>query len=293
MLNRQKVLLELLRAAGRPVGKVEFMKWCFLLRHESSSAGGSAFYEFLPYQYGPYSFGLQRELTELTNTGYVQEVAGKWVRTELNATVAPPPKGVLADSHRLLGQFLTTSEGELVDHVYERFPQYTMNSKRRQLASRPVGEPMVYTVGYEGRQVDSFLWVLMAAGVRRLIDVRNNPIARRYGFHKSTLTRLCAALDIEYLHLPELGVSSADRRAVETDAGRNHLFMTYTSVTIPSQSEAVRRVAQLVAERASALMCMEANPCDCHRSRLAVTVAAQTGLPIRHLGVGDGEEPAG
>jgi uncharacterized protein (DUF488 family) len=291
MLNRQKAILELLRAAERPVSKIELMKWCFLLRHETSSAGGSAFYDFLPYHYGPYSFGLQRELADLTETGYVREEAGKWVRTQVDVGVTPLPTGVKSDAHRLVHRLAATPEDQLLDHVYERYPQFTMNSRRRQLAPRPVGEPGVYTVGYEGRQVDGFLWLLMASGVRRLIDVRNNPVARRYGFHKSTLARLCGALDIEYCHLPELGIPSADRRAEGATVDR--LFTTYTSVTIPSQPDAVERVVELVAERPSALMCMEAIPCECHRSRLATVVAARTGLPIRHLGVGHGDEPAG
>jgi uncharacterized protein (DUF488 family) len=288
MLNRQKVLLELLRRAERPVSKIEFVKWCFLMRHETRSGGGPTFYEFLPYLYGPYSFGLHRELTDLANTGYVREDSDNWVRPELSIREVRLPKAVEADTCQIIRRYGSAAEDELLDHVYERFPQYTMNSRRRQLVQRPIAEPMVYTVGYEGRQVDGFLWILVSSGIRRLIDVRNNPIARRYGFHKSTLTRLCPLLDIEYVHVPELGIPSVERREVSSDAARDRLLTKYTDVTISTQEYAVRRVAEWVTERASALMCMEAKPCECHRSHLATAIAQHTGLSIRHLGVSDG-----
>jgi len=58
MLTRQKTLLSLLDVAVRPVQRMELTKWCFLLRQESTSAGGSAFYDFVPYRFGPFSDNL-------------------------------------------------------------------------------------------------------------------------------------------------------------------------------------------------------------------------------------------
>jgi uncharacterized protein (DUF488 family) len=51
-----------------------------------------------------------------------------------------------------------------------------------------------------------------AIRIRRLIDVRSNPTARRYGFHESTLDRLVNRLSIEYRHFAELGIRSEIRR---------------------------------------------------------------------------------
>ena len=58
MLNRQKCVLYLIERARRPVTHLELTAWAFLLAHEMPSGGGSAFYDFLPYQYGPFSFTL-------------------------------------------------------------------------------------------------------------------------------------------------------------------------------------------------------------------------------------------
>src|SRR4051812_17371727 len=73
MLTRQKVLLLMLKLAGRPVQRVELMKWSFLLRHETASKGGSSFYDFVPYRFGPFSFGLYQEIRKLGELSYLFE----------------------------------------------------------------------------------------------------------------------------------------------------------------------------------------------------------------------------
>lgn len=77
-LSRQKVLLSLLKLAARPVERLEFMKWAFLLRQELPSEGGSAFYDFVPYHYGPYSFTLNHEAGKLESEGLLIATETTW-----------------------------------------------------------------------------------------------------------------------------------------------------------------------------------------------------------------------
>src|SRR4051812_42835637 len=56
MLNRQKIVLHMLKLTGRPVCRTELTKWCFLLKHEFQSFDCASFYDFVPYRFGPYSF---------------------------------------------------------------------------------------------------------------------------------------------------------------------------------------------------------------------------------------------
>ena len=65
MLNRQKAALFMLECAGRKVSRLELTKWLFLLRQEMPSAGGGAFYQFVPYRYGAFSFCLYQEAEAL------------------------------------------------------------------------------------------------------------------------------------------------------------------------------------------------------------------------------------
>jgi uncharacterized protein (DUF488 family) len=172
---------------------------------------------------------------------------------------------------------------QLLDYVYDKYPRFTFNSKRKQLVDRPVAAPAVYTAGYEGKSVDAFLNRLVQAGIAHVIDVRRNPIARRYGFHRSTLERLCNHLGMKYSHVPELGIPSNQRQQLSTDSDYQTLFQHYERTTLKTEIPAIQTVSHWVRQTPSVLVCMEANPASCHRSRLAGPVSRSTGLPIVHL----------
>jgi len=282
MLVRQKLILAILQQAGRPVSKLELVKWAFVLSRETPTRGGSSFYEFLPYHFGPYSFSLQRELDSLVEAKLVEATDKTWACTSLEPN-ADMPINLNRDVRRIVSRFRNWSSGDVIDYVYRTYPAYTVNSKREKLAIRPCAAPAVYTSGYEGLQIDGFLDRLVQKGIYRLLDVRNNPIARRYGFHKSTLNRLCGLLGIEYAHIPELGIASAQRQALDTLADCNVLFDSYERQTLTAQTAVVDQVGKLMQQKSGVLVCREAEACRCHRSRLASEVARRTGLPVVHL----------
>lgn len=283
MLNRQKTLLNMLRLAGRPVSRMELTKWAFLLRHETESGGGSAFYDFVPYQYGPFSFSLYQESGKLRDQNYLVEVGETaWQSGEVSSPDLPD-KDVQADVEKIVGRFKSYSREKLLDYVYQEFPSFTVNSKRKQLQKRSEAPLAVYTAGYEGLSIDGFLNRLVNVGIRHLIDVRMNPIARRYGFHRSTLSRLCGSLGIEYTHEPRLGIQSDKRRNLETQGDYDALFRDYRATTLKSEKDAIQSVADMVVKSPSVLVCMEAEPCCCHRSHLADSVSRITRLPIEHI----------
>lgn len=274
----------MLADAGGEATHLEVTKWAFLVRAETAWGGGPSFYQFVPYQYGPFSFGLYQEAAAMARDGFIEEHGDHWRLSDLGQTEAKRIDDTHAAAGRsVVGRFAGKPRGALIDHVYDRHRWFTINSKIKRLASRPVANPAVYTVGYEGLLIDGFLNGLLKAGITRLIDVRNNPVARRYGFHKSTLSRLCGKLGIDYHHASELGIPSEARQNLHAPGARASLFETYAATTLASETTAIRTVANLMAEQASALMCMEADPCECHRSHLAVPVARMTGLPISHL----------
>jgi uncharacterized protein (DUF488 family) len=109
-------------------------------------------------------------------------------------------------------------------------------------------------------------------------------VARRYGFHGSTLGRLCGELGLDYLHFPELGIASEERRSLASPADYEALFVRYGRTTLRRERGAVREVARLSAEKPSVLVCFEADPARCHRTLVAKAVSRETGLPVRHVG---------
>lgn len=285
MLNRQRVILHMLENAGRPVSRMELTKWSFILRHETTTGGGKAFYRFVPYHYGPFSFCLYQEAAGLVRKGLLREPDERtWeLNAEVRSSTATLTSAIRNDIVGTVHQFGRRRLQDVTQYVYRCYPWFTVNSKRGRRHSRPVAPLAVYTAGYEGQSVDGFLNMVLRRGIQRIMDVRHNPVARRYGFHKNTLDRLCRLLDIQYVHVPELGIPPERRESVRTCADYDALFRRYEGEIAGIKTRAIARVVALMMAKPSVLMCMEADPNRCHRSRLAKIVANKANLPVRHL----------
>lgn len=288
MLNRQKAVLALLERAGGSATRLTLTKWSFLLSQEAPNRGGNAFYGFVPYSYGPYSFSLHREVGSMVRDGLVEEPDGNTWRLSSAAyrmaSDLPPP--LRSDVSFVMDEYGGQSGDQLLNSVYRRYPWFTVNSKnpRRRSQARPVADPAVYTMGYEGLSVEKLLNELMSSGVQRLVDVRANPVSRRYGFHRSTLRTLCGRLSIEYVHVPELGIESEARRDLNSSSDYHSLFADYRREVAFRHEGPLRRLAHTLREKPGALVCMEADPGCCHRSHLAGLVSPVAELPVVHLG---------
>ncbi len=287
MLNRQKVAIKVLQECGGTASRLQLTKLLFLLGQEYPSAGGSAFYRFMPYQYGPYSFSLHHEMSQLARDGMIRDGKTSWNLTHVgHAFQSSLPSKVNRDIECLLKRYGRLSVQQLRNNVYERYPWFTLLTvlEGRRIVSRPIAELAIYTMGYEGMVVEAFLDHLLRKGIARVIDVRSNPVSRRYGFHRKTFSRICSSVGIDYQHFPELGIPSAQRIGVHRAEEMVTLLTTYETEILPRQSEAILRVAGMLKDAPSVLVCMETNASLCHRSRLANALQAITGYPVIHLG---------
>lgn len=292
MLKRQKILLRILREARRPISHIELVKAAFLLREESVLAIDLAFYDFVPYKFGPFSFALYRELSALVRDGYVVDeersirLAGR-MKSQSNIKSEELPSAWKAAVHKAVRQYLSASQNELLRDVYSRYPWFTLKSELDDLISEvpaaPVAPLAIYTVGYEGKSVDSFFNGLLASGISAILDVRANPISRKYGFARKSMSEIAAKLGIEYVHLPELGISGRERSDLSDFDSYQVLLDRYEHEMLPNRTDAVANVVELLSRKPSALLCMEQDVRCCHRGRLATTAAAQTGLEVTHI----------
>ncbi|MGB6973825.1 MAG: DUF488 domain-containing protein [Terracidiphilus sp.] len=289
MLRRQRTILKLFSTVDRPVPATKLQKYVFLLRHETFLGRDSTFYDFLPYKYGPYSFAAQREVEALTAYGYLALSSSSLALTPLGAQEATI---VDSDTTRavltIVSKYGKMGLQPLLKDVYSRYPWYARNSELRELVPSSAKEPKrapvaVYTVGYEGRSVDGFLDKLLHSGIRRIVDVRANPVSMKYGFAKSSLSGLAAKLGIGYVHCPELGISSKDRKQVRTEKDFLKLFYYYESRILPTQEGQALKVAELMIQMPSVLLCMEREAVNCHRGRLANRIAVLSKLDVIHL----------
>ncbi|MFC9548960.1 DUF488 family protein [Streptomyces sp. NPDC056956] len=69
----------------------------------------------------------------------------------------------------------------------------------------PPVTPGLWSAGYEGRDIDSFVASLVGSRISVVADVRLTPISRKKGFSKTRLGEALAEANIEYTHLRGLG----------------------------------------------------------------------------------------
>jgi uncharacterized protein (DUF488 family) len=148
-----------------------------------------------------------------------------------------------------------------------------------------VPEPTpIFTIGYEKRSVDDLIWILQARGVARVVDVRLTPWSRRPDFSQKRLTASLDAAGIAYEHMGGLGNPPAIREIyLDGDAEAGHRrFREHLS---NGASAAVDDLMRIVDNEPVALLCLERDPCRCHRSVVAAVTAERLPgeRPVCHL----------
>jgi len=284
MLTRQKALLRLIANEGGSIGKTRLQKLAFSLRDEVVGSPTSKVYQFVPYHFGPYSFTMTHELTKLASEGIITISESEIALSDSVPNIILEP-ALRTSVDYVSRRFANVKTEALVTTVYSRNPWYTAKArdKAKRTSKVPSASPAIFTVGYEGLMLEGLLDLLLRNGIKRLIDVRANPVARQFGFHKSTLQRHCCDLDIEYVHVPELGIASVERSSLDDQRSYDLLFSKYEAHTLKSQCRLVEQVGKMILETPSALMCMEADCYCCHRTTLAREIHRQLGLSIKEL----------
>ncbi len=141
----------------------------------------------------------------------------------------------------------------------------------------------IYTIGYEGASLVSFIDTLKREGVAVLLDVRRDPWSRRPEFRKRALEEALAAVDIAYRHEPRLGVPREVRERFRGGKAPEDFAAWYVAEVLGQNPDLVRGVSDSVKSTPTALACYEADPARCHRSLLARELSRLTHLPVRHL----------
>jgi len=271
----------------------KLVKLAFLLREETPVGADRTFYGFVPYRHGPFSFGLYRELEALKRDGYVEWGEKEFSLAARTMRSANEQIERLSSSHRgavdsIVKKYEKRSRPALLRDVYQRYPWYALNSELREflpnaMPERPRSDVAIYTVGYEGKSVDRFFDGLLASGIKGIVDVRANPVSRKYGFAKRSMSRIAGNLGLAYHHLPELGITGAKRADLTDFQSYQRLLDRYEEAMLPNRRADVLKATGLLQSEPLALLCMEKDVRCCHRGRLAKRIAKETGLPIKHL----------
>lgn len=143
---------------------------------------------------------------------------------------------------------------------------------------------IVLTIGHSTRTLESFIHVLQAYRVTRLVDVRTMPRSRHNPqFNQDTLPDALRVAGIGYQHIAGLGGLRKTRNDSANKAWRNMSFRGFADyMQTPDFKANVQILINLARHERVALMCAEAVPWRCHRSLIADALLV-AGLRVEHI----------
>jgi uncharacterized protein (DUF488 family) len=132
----------------------------------------------------------------------------------------------------------------------------------------------IFTIGYEGATQAEVVAALVAAGVKRLVDVRAVPLSRRPGFSKNILAAGLREAGIDYVGLKALGTPAQGREAARKGDHKRLAEIYADQLELPEAIAQGAQLCELAAEAPTALLCFEREPHGCHRSLLVEALMA-------------------
>ncbi|MHA1550378.1 MAG: hypothetical protein ACTSQC_00345 [Candidatus Heimdallarchaeaceae archaeon] len=145
-MSRYATLLLLLKHMGYVNGRVQFQKLLFLLEKNYHINTG---YDFIPFKFGPYCQVIQEDIHHLDDYGYIEheevEKAGGEILHRYQITdhgeqyLLENDFGDIYDQviQDLCYDFKNYSLRQLVEYVYENYPEYTAHSQIKEQFFHP------------------------------------------------------------------------------------------------------------------------------------------------------------
>ncbi|MPL70228.1 hypothetical protein SDC9_15983 [bioreactor metagenome] len=282
MYYRRKILLALLSLFGGKLTAKQLQKYLFLFTRQQDTKS----FDFVPYHYGCFSFQANQDISTLTKYGYCQITETKDGRfyelikdEDFINTLKPEDKQKLIDTKDKFGKLTQT---ELILHTYRNYPYYAiksdiakslLNSSELEIIEQQkthYSEKQLFSIGYEGISLETYINKLIINDVHVLCDVRKNAYSQKYGFSKKTLELACKGTNIEYIHIPDLGIVSDKRQELNTLADYDALFNEYKQTTLIDNNKSILYIRDLLDKyKRVALTCFEKDPKQCHRTCVA------------------------
>ena len=125
--------------------------------------------------------------------------------------------------------------------------------------------PVIFSLGYERKTKESMLQLLKSYKVTELVDIRNNPFSYNKNFSEKLLKETLEIENIRYINLPKLGAPRNIRVEIKEKGNREKFFLEY-SRWLDSNKSYLDILDLIARKNTTAIMCLEANYQDCHRS---------------------------
>lgn len=293
MFYRRKIILALIQLFDGEIEKTKLQKLLFLYATRKLKPE----YEFVPYKFGCYSYSANADLVTMVRKNYLSETDRGYQKqdpTDYLKILKVADKKILLKTVEDYGNMGSES---LIRHTYINFPFYAINSTiaerlldedlyERVISAKPnQTEQALFTIGYEGISLENYLNKLVKNNISLLVDVRKNPLSMKFGFSKTLLKKYCNSLNITYIHIPEVGITSNKRQSLESQEDYDNLFNDYKNTTLKETVDNQEQILALLNEyNRIALTCFESNICQCHRLPLAESLhKLKDDLIIEHI----------
>lgn len=279
---RRKIVLALLEIFDGQLTAKSLQKYLFLFTRVQSVKA----FDFIPYRYGCFSFQADQDLSTMAKYGYLEiaeHQSGRFIKLKHNGEYLEMLDK--SDRQALLdvkAEFGSMSQTDLIRYTYQQYPYFAINSSianelltedelaRVEKQKRTFTEPQLFSIGYEGISLETYINKLIIHDVHVLCDVRKNAFSQKFGFSKSQLQKACTGVGVRYMHIPELGIESEKRQELHSQADYDCLFENYEKTTLKKNKETLLKIRALIETYGRvAVTCFEKNPHQCHRTHVA------------------------
>jgi len=139
-MNRKDFLLLAVAAAeGNPLTPVQIQKIIFLIGKADLKESPTPYYEFEPYDYGPFDVSIYRDAEELESEGLVYRPSsskGYWTDTIISTKGSAAAEALGRQLSKETNDYIKDltawariqSFSALVQYIYENWPEYRENS---------------------------------------------------------------------------------------------------------------------------------------------------------------------
>lgn len=281
MYYRRKILLSLLQVFDNKLEKLKLQKLLFLYNRLQSEKS----FHFVPYKYGCFSFQANADLNTMIKYNLVSDENKSWSKIDNTDFISQLKQKDLQAIKHLKNLHGNKTSQELIEFTYINFPYFATkstiakdclkeedyNKVKSTIPKRT--ETKLYTIGYEGISLEEYLNKLLINDIKVLCDVRKKSFSMKYGFSKKQLQHACENLDIKYIHIPDLGIESSDRKELNSQEDYDKLFIEYKNTTLKKTAKQQLQLIELTNKyNRVAITCFEANIHQCHRKHLAESI---------------------
>jgi uncharacterized protein (DUF488 family) len=189
-------------------------------------------YDFIPYRFGCFSLLANQDLLTLEKLGYVKKEQTNhstiWKLKSEDNFIAQLKKEDAVTLNHIFHTFHCYNTNALIKHTYVNYPFWAINStilddvltnEEKSIVlhqKKQYNEDFLFTIGYEGVSLETYINKLIINDVKVLCDVRKNSYSQKWGFSKSTLQDACEKVGIKFIHMPQLGIETEERQELNT-----------------------------------------------------------------------------